>query len=42
MILSMHRTILIAAAATSLTGALLWNGNTDVKRGLVSGVRSRR
>jgi hypothetical protein len=41
MILSMHRTILIAAAATSFAGALLWNGNTDVKRGLVSASEAR-
>ena len=41
MILSMHRTILIAAAATLFAGALLWNGSADVKRGLVSGAEAR-
>jgi hypothetical protein len=41
MILSMHRTILIAAAATLFAGALLWNGSADVKRGLVSASEAR-
>jgi hypothetical protein len=39
--LSMHRTILIAAAVTLFAGALLWDGSADVKRGLVSAAEAR-
>jgi hypothetical protein len=41
MILPMRKTIILTAAATVLTGALLWNGNTDVRHGVVSASEAR-
>jgi hypothetical protein len=41
MILSMRKAILLAGAAIAFAGSLLWNGNADVRHGLVSTSEAR-
>jgi hypothetical protein len=41
MIPLMRKSMLILAAATAFTGALLWNGTSDIERGLVSASEAR-
>jgi hypothetical protein len=41
MIPTMHKTTLLLAAATAFAGALLWNGTSDIERGLVSASEAR-
>jgi hypothetical protein len=41
MIGSTRKALLLAGAATAFTGALLWNGGSDVGRGLVSTSEAR-
>ena len=37
----MRKTTLLLAAATAFAGALLWNGTSDIERGLVSASEAR-
>jgi hypothetical protein len=41
MIISRRKTAVLLAAATAFSGTLLWNGTTDVERGLVSASEAR-
>jgi hypothetical protein len=41
MIRVMRKTTLLLAAATAFAGALLWNGTSDIERGLVSASEAR-
>ena len=41
MTISIHKVTLLAGAAAAFAGALLWNGNADVRRGLVSTSEAR-
>ena len=41
MILLMRKTTLLLAGATAFAGALLWNGTSDIERGLVSASQAR-
>lgn len=41
MIVSMRKMILLAGAAMAFAGALLWNGNGDVRHGFVSTSEAR-
>jgi hypothetical protein len=41
MIISRRKMAVLLAAATAFSGTLLWNGRTDVERGLVSASEAR-
>jgi hypothetical protein len=41
MIPMMRKTTLLLAGATAFAGALLWNGTSDIERGLVSASEAR-
>src|ERR1700744_5734824 len=41
MTFSMHKRLVVLAAASPFSGALLWNGTRDLKHGLVSASEAR-